>query len=378
MLYFDHNAKAPLSPRARAVWLDAQERYPANAASLHRLGQRADRALEEARETLAGLLGARAAGLVFTSGATEAANTVLAHLAQSARTAGEAHPGIWVSAIEHPCVLEAAERWFPGRVRRLGVDARGVLELGELSAGAAGGERPAGVVVMAANNETGVLQPWRAVLAWARDRGVPLVCDATQWVGRLPAEGLGECDFVLGSGHKCGGPVGTGFLHCGTGGLRPLLVGGAQEEGRRAGTQNVAGSLALVAALEECGGRLGEVEARLGRRERFEAGLRADLGARILGEGAERLWNTVLLLPPELGDCRQRWVVRLDAAGVAASSGSACASGREEVSHVLEAMGVSRGEAGRALRLSVGWEGPDWEEAGGRLREILRKWGGRG
>ncbi|MEK0446948.1 MAG: hypothetical protein RLZZ399_2269 [Verrucomicrobiota bacterium] len=373
MLYFDHNATAPLSPAARDAWLEAHARFPANPASAHRLGQRAERALEEARETLAALLAARPETVIWTSGATESANAALAHL----RAVSPEDAPLWISAIEHPCVLEAAERWFPGRVERLQVMREGRLDPKHLAERLAKAPRkPAAVVLMAANNETGVLQPWQAVAQISRSLGVPMVCDATQWVGRLPAAGLGVCDFVFGSTHKCGGPVGTGFLKIpGSTGFVPLLLGGGQEEGRRAGTQNVAGALAAVAALLDCESRMSGVGERLRQRSRFERALLGEIGGQVIGARVERLWNTVAWIAPELADCRQRWVVRLDAAGVAASSGSACASGREKGSHVLEALGLESAEAGRTLRLSAGWgETPaDWEAVLAKLGEIHRR-----
>jgi cysteine desulfurase len=377
MLYFDHNASSPLSAAAREAWLEAQERFPANPSSLHRAGQRAEAALDAARSKLALHLGCGEASLVWTSGATEAAGAVFAHLAHSAGPGAE----VWLSAVEHPCVLESAERSFGGRVRRLPVSGGGVLELGALEE-ALSLARPAAVAVMAASNETGVLQPWASVQTLCRPAGVPFVCDATQWLGRLPAAGLGGCDFLFGSGHKCGGPVGTGFLSVAASPhrLRPLLCGGPQEEGRRAGTQNVAGAVAFAAALEDCAGRFAGIPERLEWRARFEEEVSRLLpGARILGAGEERLWNTVAFLPPALADCRQRWVVRLDAAGVAASSGSACASGREKPSHVLEAMGVAAQDADRVLRLSGGWETAfgDWEEVAQRLGAVYERLGGR-
>jgi len=203
-----------------------------------------------------------------------------------------------------------------------------------------------------------------------------LVCDATQWLGRLPAEELGECDYVFGSGHKCGAPVGVGFLKAPQG-FKGLLVGGGQEEGRRAGTQNVAGAAALVAALGACADRFLEVPERLRRRVEMETALLSALpGAAILGVERPRLWNTIAVVAPQLADCRQRWVVRLDAAGVAASSGSACASGREAPSRVLSAMGIPAGASDRVLRLSGGWdtETADWAEVVRRMAAVLERW----
>lgn len=357
MRYFDHNATAPLSAAARAAWLEAVERFPANPSSPHRLGARAEAALNEARAVAAERLGCLPFDLVWTSGATEAANAVFHHAARTGD--GEA----WVSAIEHPCVLAAARRWFGPRVRLLPVTPAGVLDLDQLADSLRRG-RPTVVAVMAANNETGVLQPWREALGLCHAHGVPLACDAAQWVGRLPAAGLGECDFVIGSGHKFGGPPGVGFLKVPRG-FQPLLVGGPQEGGRRAGTENLPGILALVAAWRECERRLaaGEVASRERWRDEFLAALRATLpGVTVLGETAPRLWNTVAALMPPVPDGRRRWVVQLDKLGFAVSTGSACASGKEQPSHVLRAMGVPPEAADRMLRFSAGWEtsAGDW------------------
>ena len=370
MLYFDHNATHPLSRAARDAWLDAGERFVGNPSSPHRLGARADAALAQARTRLAGWLGCEPLEIVWTAGATEAANTVLHHAALAG--VGE----VWVSAIEHPCVLAAARRYFPKAHRLIPVQRDGTLDLGWLRAGLARA-RPALVAAMAANNETGVLQPWREVRESCAEHGVPFFCDAAQWVGKLPAQGLGACDFVSGCAHKFGGPQGVGFLKCAAE-LRPLLVGGPQEEGRRAGTENVAGVLAMIAALGEREAAMtGEtLTGKTAARAMFEAGLRRVLpGVEIVGSGAERLWNTVSAVMPEQPDCRQRWVVKLDKLGFAVSTGSACASGKEEPSHVLAAMGHSSGEAGRALRFSAGWDTgeADWQALLGGLERAWRE-----
>ncbi|MEO6788229.1 MAG: aminotransferase class V-fold PLP-dependent enzyme [Chthoniobacteraceae bacterium] len=358
MLYFDHNATHPISETAKRAWLDAVEKFPANPSSPHRPGQRAEAALQDARERLAGILCCSADGIVFTSGATESANMVLAQF-----------DDVVASAIEHPCVLEPlrfsagknveasrgkkSARGTPSRsVRFLLSAVTGVVEPLRLA-----GKVPQLVALMAANNETGVLQPWREALAVCRANGMPMFCDAAQWIGRLAAAGLGECDFVSGCAHKFGGPQGVGFLKC-PANFPPLLRGGPQEEGRRAGTENVAGVLAMLAALEEreAAIRDGALRGRLEWRAEFESELTASLpGVRVLGAEAERLWNTVSVIMPETPDCRRRWVVVMDRLGFAVSTGSACASGKEKPSHVLTAMGVKPGDAARALRFSAGW-----------------------
>jgi cysteine desulfurase len=369
MLYFDHNATTPLSARAKTAWLDAAERFPGNPSSPHRIGSRADAALADARERLARILGCSPLDIVWTSGASESGNTVFHHFAGRLDSAAE----VWISAIEHPCVLESARHFFGARLKLIPVPRNGVVDLKWLAA-ELGKKRPGLIAIMAANNETGVLQPWREVLALCREGRVPFFCDAVQWIGKLPAAGFGECDFVSGSAHKFGGPKGVGFLKCPRDGLvEPLIRGGPQEDRRRAGTENVAGVLAMLAALEEREVLLaaGEYKQREAWRDEFERALLSRLpGASVIGAGQPRLWNTVSAMMPET-DCRQRWVVKLDKAGYAVSTGSACASGKESPSHVLLAMGFAPAEAGRVLRFSSGWE--TTREQWGELLDALVK-----
>ena len=367
MIYFDHNATTPLLPAARKAWLDAAERFVGNPSSPHRLGARADAALNLAREQLASILGCDALDLVWTSGATESNNMVFHHLARSAAK----DAAVWVSAVEHPCLLAAAREYFPGRVRLIPVTRGGVIELSWLPA-ALKKSRPSLVAVMAANNETGVLQPWREALEICRAANVPFFCDAAQWLGKLPARGLGGCDFVSGCAHKFGGPRGVGFLKCpAKGRLHPLLVGGPQEEGRRAGTENVAGVLSMLVALEAREAALPSTKLDKPRAT-FEKKLAIILpGVEILGASEARLWNTVSALMPE-ADCRRRWVVKLDKLGFAVSTGSACASGKEEPSHVLAAMGRAPSEAARVLRFSSGREttAANWSALANALKQV--------
>ena len=370
VLYFDHNATHPLSPVAREAWLDATDRYVGNPSSPHRLGARADTALVQAREKLAAWLGCEPHEIVWTSGATEGSNMAI----HSAAANGTQE--IWISAIEHPCALAATERYFGQRRCSIPVMREGLVDVAWL-ARELKSSTPGLVAVMAANNETGVLQPWREVLELCREHGVPFFCDAAQWIGKLPAQGLGACDFVSGCAHKFGGPQGVGFLKV-PAKFRPLIVGGPQEEGRRAGTENVAGVLAMIAALEEREAALRSelVSGREAWRDAFAEELGKALpGTKIVGSGANRLWNTVAAILPEVADCRQRWVVKLDKLGCAVSTGSACASGKEETSHVLGAMGLSADEASRALRFSSGWETTqeDWARLLAGLRNAHRE-----
>ena len=362
MIYLDHNATAPLCAAAREAWLAAHERGFGNPSSLHRPGQRAERALDLAREELAAHLDSQASDLVWTSGATEAANATLAHLSKQTRSA------LAVSAVEHPCVMEAAERWFQGRLEIIPVDANGIVRIERVQTLLAS-KTIGALAAMAANNETGVLQPWQTLRQLCTENGVPFVCDATQWMGRLPGTELGVCDYVFASGHKFGAPVGIGFLKLPARAAAPifqsLLLGGPQEDARRAGTQNVAAAAAFAAALNHSAANMDSIAERLAIRARIESQLRERIeGLRIIAESEQRLWNTITILAPAALDCRQRWVVRLDAAGVAASSGSACASGKENPSHVLTAMGLGDC-ADRVVRFSGGWETTEteWQRA---------------
>ena len=362
MVYFDYNATTPVIPAARQAWLDATEQFPGNPSSQHRIGTRTDHSLNEARDWLADYLGCTADSLIWTSGATEANNMVLHHALSILPPDAE----VWISAIEHPCVMQSTLRYFPQRHRLIPVFPSGIVDLDWVSHELAD-KRPGLVAVMAANNETGILQPWREIQVMCQQYQVPFFCDAVQWIGKLPPEGLGQCDYLSGCAHKFGGPKGIGFLKCPSGKpLKPLLVGGPQEEGRRAGTENVAGVLSMMAALRERAKLIaaGEHENRLRMRHAFETKLLHKLdGCRLTGGNVPRLWNTVSAIMPQT-DCRVRWVVKMDKLGYAVSTGSACSSGKEEPSHVLSALGLLPWEAGRVLRFSGGWETTEelWED----------------
>lgn len=372
--YFDHNATTPLSDVAREAWLKIQAENWHNPSSPTRAAARAKIRLDSYHEAVSVLLGGAPAEYVFNSGATEGAHAVLAHWTK--RLAPEAR--IAVSATEHPCVLAAAARFFSGRIDWLAHDAGGVVTPAAVRAALAAGS--AGVVVMAANNETGVLQPWPEIAELCRaangGEGVPYLCDATQWLGKLPGAGLGACGaWVIASGHKFGAPKGVGFVKLPAGRAEPDFVsqgGGLQEAGHRAGTEDVAGISALCAALVECEQKHVMWESqRLAWRERFERELVAALpGARIVSADTERLWNTVFAILPH-GE-HARWIARLDKRDVQVSTGAACATGKDGPSHVLAALGVAPEEARRALRISAGWTTTeaDWSALLAALRAV--------
>jgi cysteine desulfurase len=366
--YFDHNATTPLAPAAREAWLRAQDDAWQNPSGLYGAGARVKVRLEAAREQLAPLLGSMVKRVVFTSGATEGANAVCAHLARTLPSGML----VAVNRTEHPCVLEAAKFFLGERIIWLEVDRHGVIAMGPLEKLLAS-KAVGAVVVMAANNETGVLQPWRELARLCRRQHAAFFCDASQWLGKLPAAGLGEADWVIGSAHKFGGPKGVGFVVAAEGAQDfHAQHGGGQEHGHRAGTENFPGVAAMVAALIEAETKkvLLETE-RLRWRETFErAALAALPGVRVVGAGAERLWNTVSLILPH-GE-NTRWVARLDKRGFQVSTGSACATAKEGPSHVLAAMGCSPEEARRVIRASAGWETAetDWPKLAQALVEV--------
>lgn len=369
MRYFDHNATSPLCAIARQAWLDAVDRFPANPSSPHRLGARSEAALDHARESAALWLGVSPYDLVWTAGATEAANAVMHHAAQPGASE------ILISAVDHPCMLAAAKQWFGSHVVQIPVTTDGVTDLNWLSERLQQ-RRPALVAIMAANNETGVLQPWREALALCREHEAPFACDAAQWIGKLRTADLGQADFVIGSAHKFGGPAGVGFMKVPRK-FRPYLVGGPQEDGRRAGTENVPGVLAMIAAWKEREQQLavGAIDSRQGYRDRFIRELQAILPEmELIGRNRDRLWNTAALLMPPIAQRRARWVVLLDKLGFAVSTGSACASGKEQPSHVLRAMGYDPSKADRMLRISSGWDTreADWQSLRDAIESIHR------
>ncbi len=361
MIYFDYNATAPVMREAREAWLHVTEKLGGNPSSMHQFGAKASNALADAREKLAEMLGCHPLDLVWTSGATEANNMVMHHFAKKPGATGE----VWISAIEHPCVFDSAQHYFGKRAKLIPVTHEGLIDMDWLTVELAD-SRPALVAVMAANNETGIIQPWREARAICHQYKVPFFTDAVQFIGKMPMTGLGECDYVSGAAHKFGGPCGVGFLKIPhRSAITPLLHGGKQEGGRRAGTENVAIIAAMMAALEVREKQILRSEHLLRKvwRDNFEAQfLRALPGASIIGQNQPRLWNTVSALMPD-GDRKLQWVIRLDKAGFAVSTGSACTTGKEEPSHVLSAMGYKSAQAHRAVRMSAGWETTeaDWD-----------------
>ena len=395
-IYLDHNATTPLDPRVAGVLDDCHRAGYANPASQHDAGRRARRMLEQARNGVARLLGANASDmqadtLIFTSGATEANNLALFGLlrrtdfqsvhppASSGGPAGR----IVISSIEHSSVGGPAEelerRGF--EVLRLRVSRDGVTDVDHLRELLESAETDPTqpklqlVSVILGNHETGVLQPVAEIAALCQSAGVPLHTDATQVVGKLPVDfrDLGASALSF-SAHKFHGPPGIGGLLLRSGvKLRPHQFGGFQQAGLRPGTESVSLAAGLHATLQLWRDEAGERAQRMTElRDRFEAALRAELPNIVVhGAAAARLPHTSGIAFPGLD--RQALLMALDQAGVACSTGSACASGSSEPSAVLLAMGCEKAQIEGSLRFSLGaFTTPvDIDQAAGRISNVV-------
>jgi cysteine desulfurase len=362
--YLDHNATAPIRPEVAEAMARASSLL-GNASSVHAEGRAARGAVERAREQVAALVGAAAKNVIFTSGGTEAANTVLT---PSLRRVGDkgAASVLLVNATEHACVLEG-HRFPQEAVERIPVDGQGVANLGWLDERlrrAAGGRVL--VSIQAANNETGVVQPVAEAAALVHERGGLLHSDAVQAAGKIACDiNVLGADVLTLSAHKLGGPKGVGAIVLASDEIEigdRLVRGGGQERGYRAGTENVAGivgfgvAAALAALAADVRGDYAAITRRL--REITEAQLRSVApNVVVFGAEAERLPNTLAFAIP--GIRAETALIRLDLEGVAVSSGSACSSGKVKRSHVLAAMGVEPALADGAIRVSFGWNSTD-------------------
>jgi len=351
-VYLDWNATTPLRPEARQAMAAAWE-VAGNPSSVHAEGRQARRLVEDARTAIAAAVGARPQDVVFTSGGTEA--NALALTPGLRRGAGEPVRRLLVSAIEHTSVLSGG-RFSPETIAAIAITGSGLVDLDHLRGLLADGP-PALVSVMLANNETGALQPVGEVADIVHEAGGLLHVDAIQALGKIPFDIKSmKADLVTLSAHKVGGPKGVGALVLAdeAQGLEPLLRGGGQELGRRAGTENVAGISAFGVAVRAAMMALEGDAARLrGLQSRLENGLRQTPGTIVFSEDVPRLPNTTLFTVPGLR--AETAVIGFDLGGIAVSSGSACSSGKVQPSHVLAAMGVGKELAQGAVRLSLGW-----------------------
>lgn len=377
-VYLDWNATTPLRPEARAAMTAAMD-LVGNPSSIHAEGRAARAVLEQARAAVASAAGGEPRNLVFTSGGTEANALALA-------------PGSWglpqaidcviVSRIEHASVL-AGGRFAARKVETIRVTRQGIVDLDHLRQLLADGPPPL-VSVMLANNETGALQPVREVSDLVHQAGGLLHVDAIQAFGKIPfhIKDLGA-DLVSLSAHKIGGPKGVGavLLRDGLDLPEPMLRGGGQELGRRAGTENLVGVAGFGAAATKAVLELPAEALRVqALREKLEAKLRQTEGICVFADQAPRLPNTTLFALPNLR--AETAVIGFDLDGVAVSSGSACSSGKVTPSHVLEAMGFGPELARSAIRISLGWSSSEsdidrclqaWRKLAGNLTKRGRE-----
>lgn len=375
MHYCDHNATSPLRPEAgeaiaRALALGG------NPSSVHAAGRAARAAIEAARAQVAALVGARTEDVIFTSGGSEANALALRGAIEGSLDAGTRLTRLFISAIEHDSVsanaIAASELVAGLRVEILPVTASGVLDLEGLRRALREGKGRALIAVMAANNETGVIQPLADIAALAREVGALLFVDAVQAAGKIPVSFDG-IDYLSLSAPKLAGPQGAGALIVRAGApFAPQTRGGGQERGRRAGTENLIGIAGFGAAAEAAG--KDQMDSAL--LNRFENGLkRTAPEAVIFGADAQRLPNTCNFAIP--GMAAENAVIALDLDGVLVSSGAACSSGKVKPSNVLKAMGVNDALASCALRISFGWNSTEADvdaaiAALSRLRSRIR------
>jgi cysteine desulfurase len=351
--YLDYNATAPMRPEAKTAVIAAMD-HPGNPSSIHWEGRGARAIVEEGRRAVAEFAGGSPRGVVFTASGTEAANLVLSPTIAPGRD----FVRLVIGASEHPCVLQG-HRFPTEAVSIAPLAADGRLDLAALTKLVDAAPGPVMLALQGANNETGVLQPVAEAATIVHAKGGFVVCDAVQMAGRTELSSAAlNADFIFLSAHKFGGPKGAGALVATRGEAAigaPLLRGGGQERGARAGTENVAAIAGFGVAARLAGAERVAERARLAAlRDALTAAVLASApDAAIFGALAPRLPNTLCFAVP--GIAAATLVIALDLAGVAVSAGSACSSGKVTRSHVLEAMGVAPDLAGGAIRLSLGW-----------------------
>ena len=355
MHYLDHAASSPLRPAAWAAMEPFRSDWYGNSSGAHAVSRQAKNALEDARDLVAQLLNADPLEIVFTGGGTEADNLAIKGSAFSRGRSG----GVVTSPTEHDAVLQSAE--FVERmgcsVTYLEVDAEGRVDSAKVAASVT--RDTAIVSIMMGNNETGVLQPIADIARSVHDVN-PTAAVHTDAVQGYVSESLDvralEVDLVSLAAHKFGGPKGIGVLFAKTGtALEPLMHGGGQELGRRSGTHNVMGAVGLAAAMQSVESDRASFSERVGaERDSFEAALQQRIvDATRTISAAPRMIQTSHMHIPEI--LNETLLVRLDQVGIAASAASACQSGAATVSHVLEAMGRTPGQARECMRFSFGW-----------------------
>ena len=355
MIYADHAATTKTSAAAKTAMIACMDESWGNPSSLYTLGQKANEVLQDARERIARCIGAEGRELYFTSGGSEADNQAIRSAAYWGKKKGKCH--IISTAIEHHAVLHTLNRLKEEgfEITLLGVDESGIVKVENVAAAIR--EDTALVTVMYANNEIGTIQPIREIGALCREKGVVFHTDAVQAVGHLPIDVAEDhIDMLSLSGHKFHGPRGVGALYVRKGlPLRPLIEGGAQERGKRAGTENLPAIAGMAAALEEACAQMESNNAKLRvLRDRLIEGLSEIPHSVLNGDRRKRLPGNVNFCFEGIEG--ESLLLLLDDKGISASSGSACTSGSLDPSHVLLAIGRPHEVAHGSLRLSLGEE----------------------
>ena len=355
MSYFDNNATTALGQNALFSYEVSLQEDWSNPSSPYRTGSRVRAKLEQAREELAEFFSLNKDQIIFTSGATEANNGIFANFSASA----ESDSSCLISPFEHPSVIDAARYWCKDKIVYLPTDGNGLVNLDKAGL-ILKKEKISLVSLMAANNETGVLQPWQELAEICSANGVHFHCDATQWVGKLDASVLSKCGSFSASAHKFSGPKGIGWLAS----KDPIKMqlGGAQEFGLRGGTENYPAIASMLVAFKDSQKRITELGSRALWRDEFDKGILATIpNVQILGSGNKRLWNTSMILLPEFENLR--WVGKLDKLGFQVSTGSACSVGKKEGSGIANHYGFTAGQGRRLIRVSSYFQQSqsDWE-----------------
>ncbi len=370
-LYLDYNASAPLLDEARNAVIEALG-ITGNPSSVHREGRAARALVESARRSVAALVNAKPEHVFFTSGATEAASTLLTPIYMMGRSPVRLSH-LYVSATEHPCML-AGGQFLPENITVLPVDENGVLRLDALEQALKAHDKSAGlplVAVQAANNETGVIQPIREIAALVKTAGGIFVVDAVQAAGRIKIDITAGCgDYLIISSHKIGGPKGVGAVIAISDLMMPkaLVRGGGQEKGHRAGTEALPLIAGFGAAADVAATRLNGNGWSFEARDRLETGLMEIApSATIHGKSVDRLPNTTFFSLD--GQKAETVQIAFDLGGIALSAGSACSSGKVGPSHVLAAMGLEEGPG--AIRVSLEPNAPI--ESVDQFLDVLRK-----
>ena len=379
-VYLDHNATTEVYPAVKKAILHALD-VTGNASSVHGAGRAARKLIEDSRESVAALVAAKPENVIFNSGGTESNNMAIRFFGNRIRK-----NRILASAVEHDSVLKVSPN-----IELIPVDNDGIVnlkaldEMLALSSSSKGGNNTL-VSVMLANNETGVIQPIKEVVSVARHHGALVHCDAVQAAGKVPIDinSLGV-DFLSLSAHKIGGPAGVGALVIKEGlakiiKLSPILYGGGQERGHRAGSENISGIMGFGLAAKHALENLPKIKNLATLRDQVEEKLSIHKDVRIFGAGVSRLANTCNLTMP--GVAADRQLIAFDLAGISLSAGSACSSGKVKPSHVLAAMGIVDEVSSTAIRISLGWTTKNqdidrfikvWNEIFKRSKSSLKK-----